>query len=303
MHIYLPVAEISMDGFALIALGLVVGFLSGMFGVGGGFVMTPMLVFIGVPPAIAVGSQSCQLIGTSISGVLAHWQKRQIDLRMGLTLIAGSLVGTTGGVILFRALKESGHIDLVVQLGYLMLLGSVGSLMLWESVNSLRRNYHATPDLPERAPWGANWPLKMRFPASRLYISVLAPILIGMTCGLLVGMFGVGGGFILVPAMLYLLGVPPAYVNGTSLFQTVFAAMLATYLQATMTHSVDVVLAFFVLIGSVVGAQIGTRCAWRLPPELARFLLASLILLVACKLLYDLAMPPASLFSHEMRFP
>jgi uncharacterized membrane protein YfcA len=307
MGIYLPIAELSMNGVLLVALGLISGFLSGMFGIGGAFILTPLLVFIGVPPAIAVGTQACQLSGTSISGALAQWQKRQIDIRMGFVMLAGNLVGAAFGVDLFKLLKETGHIDLTVNLGYLLLLVIVGGMMMIESVKSLRQKPQALISiealLPERPPLGANWPWKLRFPTSDLYISVFGPFLIGLGCGLIVGVLGVGGGFILIPAMLYMLRMPAGVVTGTSLMQIVFTTALATFLQATMTHSVDVVLAFFLLLGSVPGAQFGARYAQRLQPEMARFLLASLILLVALKLFVDLTAPPLHVFSREMRFP
>jgi len=307
MNIYLPIAELSMNGFLLIALGLVSGFISGMFGVGGGFVMTPLLVFAGIPPIIAVGTQSCQMVGTTISGALTHYRKRMIDIRMGLVVITGSFIGTFGGVILFNWLKRVGMIDLTINFGYMVLLTSVGGIMIFESWRAINRTRPLraakAPKRPKRLPLGANWPFQVNFPVSNLRTSFFSPMLIGLLCGVMVAIFGVGGGFILVPAMLYLLRMPVNLVNGTALFKVVFTTGFTAILQAAITHNVDVVLAFFLLLGSVVGAQFGTKYAQKLKPEMARFLLAVLILAVAGKLFYDLAATPPSLYTHEMRYP
>ena len=307
MSVYLPVAEISTNGFLLVVLGVMSGFLSGLFGVGGGFVMTPLLVFAGIPTDIAVGTQSCQLVGTTLSGALAHWQKRQIDIRMGLVVIIGSFTGTFCGVELFKWLKQTGALDLTITLGYFLLLGSIGTMMIYESWRSLKQKPTMLgvtgQEKSAHEPLGANWPFLMDFPASELRISVLAPIGIGFVCGVMVAIFGVGGGFILVPALFYLLRMPVGLVNGTSLFKVIFTTGFTAVLQATMTHSVDAVLAFFLLLGSVGGAQLGARYTERLRPELARFLLAVLLLIVAIKLFYDLVATPHSLFSLTMLFP
>ncbi|MGE3623038.1 MAG: sulfite exporter TauE/SafE family protein [Bdellovibrionales bacterium] len=304
MNVYLPVAEMALNGPLIIFLGFLTGILSGMFGVGGGFILTPMLVFVGVPPAIAVGTQSCQLMGTSISGALAHWQRRQIDLRMGMAMVTGGILGTAAGVALFKLLREKGYIDLTITLGYFLLLAGIGGMMMYESLRSRRRRKAALASPGRlRPPLGASWPFKTIFPASRLRISILGPVLIGFASGVLVGVFGIGGGFILIPAMLYLLRMPSTHVNGTALFQIIFAAALGTILQTTVNHSVDLILAFFLLAGSVIGAQLGTRYARLIKPDTGRFLLAALILLIAVKLFFDLVIPPQSLFSHEMRYP
>jgi len=313
MEIYLPVAEMSIDALGLLLLGGVVGFLSGLFGVGGGFLLTPLLTFMGVPPTIAVGTQSCQLAGTSLSGAMAHWRKKNVDVQMATVLMAGSFIGTGGGVEIFKWLKQIGQINLVIVLGYVSLLSIVGGLMFWESAPRLLRrvarvrgpsSVRLTPkddDTQMIQGWGASGSMAMDFPRSRLRVNVFLPLGLGLLCGLLVALFGVGGGFVMVPAMIYLLRMPPALVNGTSLFQIMFTTSLAAVLQATSNHSVDAILALCLLIGSVVSVPFGARLAWRLKPEVARFLMACLILLVAGKLILDITLTPAHFFSLEMR--
>jgi len=312
MDIYLPIAEMSVNVFLLLLLGAAGGYLSGLFGVGGGFLLTPLLAFIGIPPSIAVGTQANQLVGTSLAGTLAHWKRRHIDIRMGLTLLIGSFIGTTCGVELFRWMQKIGHIDLVITLGYVIMLGSIGGMMLAESGRLLWKGEippspepENKPDVPERRAlkrlWGANSRLAMDFPASRLRISVLAPLVVGFVGGLMVAMLGIGGGFVLIPAMIYILRMPPHLVNGTSLFQIIFATAFATILQAVLNQSVDIMLAMILLAGSVVGVPFGTRQASKLNPVMARFLLALVILAVGGKLFIDLMMTPDNLFTLETK--
>ncbi|WP_114395221.1 sulfite exporter TauE/SafE family protein [Oleisolibacter albus] len=299
MQVYLPIAEISVNALLLLALGGGVGFLSGLFGVGGGFLMTPLLIFIGVPPAVAVGTQANQLVGASVSGVLAHWRRNNVDVRLGSVMLVGGVLGTSFGVWLFGVLQQLGHIDLVISLSYVFFLGTVSLLMLWESVGALIRGRikAAAPRKLHHHTWLHGLPLKMRFPRSRLYISALLPMLIGFVGGLLVAIMGIGGGFLLVPAMIYILGMPTALVAGTSLFQIIFSTGIAAFLQATSNQTVDVVLAMLLLVGGVIGAQFGTRAGTRLRGEQARALLALMVLAVAAKLAVDLIVRPEDLYS------
>jgi uncharacterized protein len=298
MDIYLPIAEVSLDIFLLLGLGAVIGFLSGVFGVGGGFLLTPLLIFIGVPPAVAVASSANQLIGASVSGVLAHWRRGNVDFKMGLILLIGGLAGSVLGVGLFTLLKRLGQIELTISLLYVLLLGALGLLMAWESVRSLVRQRR--PGGVRRKLHQHNWlhglPLKTRFRRSKLYISALLPIGLGFVVGILGAVLGIGGGFLLVPAMIYMLGMPTAVVPGTSLLQIIFVAANVTFLQAYTNRTVDAVLALVLLIGGVFGAQIGTRYGTRLRGEQLRLLLALLVLAVAAKLAFDLTVRPTSLF-------
>ena len=298
MQIYLPIAEISVNAFLILGMGGAVGFLSGMFGVGGGFLMTPLLIFIGIPSPIAVATEANQLVASSISGVIAHWRRDNVDVPMGLALLAGGLVGSSFGVWLFTVLRTIGQIDLVIKLSYVVLLGVVGSLMLIESTRTLLRSRRSLPP-PKRHRhyWVHGLPLKARFRRSRLYISVFLPIVVGALVGLLAAIMGVGGGFIMVPAMIYLLGMPTAIVVGTSLFQIIFVTANVTILQSVANQAVDVVLALLLLAGSVIGAQLGARVGARLHGEQIRGLLALLVLAVAVNLCYDLIAMPRDLFS------
>jgi len=311
MDIYLPVAEMSINALWLLGLGAVVGFLSGLFGVGGGFMLTPLLTFMGVPPTIAVGTQANQLAGTSLSGTLAHWRRGNIDVRMGFILTVGSFMGTAIGVQIFKWLKQIGQINLVIVLCYVTLLSAVGLMMFFESAPRLlkrdrvRVTSRAGAKEEGRAGlnqgWGADGPFAVDFQASNLRVNVLLPIGLGLIGGLLVALLGVGGGFVLVPAMIYLLKMPPALVNGTSLFQIIFTTAFATVLQAVSNHSVDVVLALLLLVGSVFSVPFGARLASTMRPEVARSLMSVLILAVAGKLIYDLLVMPSQLYSVEMR--
>ncbi|MEM1236705.1 MAG: sulfite exporter TauE/SafE family protein [Pseudomonadota bacterium] len=298
MQIYLPIAEVSVNAFVLLGMGGLVGVLSGMFGVGGGFLMTPLLFFIGIPPAVAVATEANQIVASSFSGVLAHLRRKSVDLKMGVVLLIGGLIGAAIGVVIFNYLRSLGQVDLLVRLCYVVFLGVVGSLMFVESLNALRRskNPAATPKRRKHGLIHA-LPFKMRFRVSGLYISVIPPVIVGIVVGILAAIMGVGGGFILVPAMIYLLGMPTKVVIGTSLFQIIFVTGFTTLLHATTNYTVDVVLAVLLLIGGVVGAQVGTIIGARMKAEQLRILLAGMVLLVCGKLALDLLIMPAELYS------
>ena len=288
MNVYLPIAEISVNVFALIGMGTLVGMFSGLFGVGGGFLMTPLLIFFGIPPAVAVATQANQIVAISVSGALAHWRRGNVDVVMGLMLVAGGFVGSTGGVWLFSCLREIGQIDLVISLSFVVFLGVIGMLMLIESVRAYMKRRHY---------WIHSLPLKMKFRKSGIYVSALLPIAIGAFIGLLVAIMGIGGGFIMVPAMIYLLGMPTIMVVGTSLFQIIFVTANVTFLQAATNNTVDILLALVLMLGGIVGAQFGVRFGNRLNAESLRFLLSALVLGVCAKLLYDLVATPAQLYT------
>ena len=299
MQIYLPIAEMSVDVFLLLGLGGAIGFLSGLFGVGGGFLMTPMLIFIGITPPVAVASAANQLVAASASGALAHWRRRTLDLKMGVVLLAGGLAGSSLGVYLFKLLLVLGQIDLVISLSYVLFLGTIGVLMMYESARAiLRSRRQVGPTRRVRQPrWVRALPLKMRFHKSRIYISGILPFAVGLLVGVLAAIMGVGGGFIIVPAMIYLIGMPTTVVAGTSLFQIIFVTVNVTVLQAVNNQTVDVILALILLIGAVIGAQFGARAGARLPGEQMRGLLALMVLLVCAKLLLDLVGTPTDLYS------
>lgn len=299
MEIYLPIAEMSVHWLILVALGASIGFLSGLFGVGGGFLLTPLLIFYGVPPAIAVATTSSHITASSISGAIAQWRKRALDLKMGTVMAAGGLAGTAVGVWLFTVTRRYGQMDLMVSASYVILLGVVGGLMLNESVAALRATRGGAAPATRRAPhlWLHGLPFKMRFRESRLYISVIPPVTIGFFVGVLSAIMGIGGGFVIVPAMIYLLRVPTNVVMGTSLFQIIIVTAAVTVLQATTNYSVDIVLALFLILGGVVGAQFGVRMGARLRGEQLRLLLALLVLAVALRLLLGLVLRPDDPFS------
>jgi uncharacterized membrane protein YfcA len=297
MQIYLPIAEVSVNAFLVLGLGGIVGVLSGMFGVGGGFLITPLLFFAGIPPAVAVATSTNQIVGSSVSGVLAHLKRKTVDIRMGLVLLVGGLIGSAAGVQVFRLLSEAGQVDLVVQLCYVVFLGIVGMLMFFESLNALRKSRSGKAPARRKHNWIHALPFKMKFRASGLYISVIPPVLVGMLVGVLAAIMGVGGGFIMVPAMIYLLGMPTKVVIGTSLFQIIFVTAFTTLMHATTTYSVDLILAVLLLVGGVIGAQIGTRLGARMRAEQLRILLSLLVLAVCGKLALDLLIEPAELFS------
>ena len=300
MQIYLPIAEMATNALLLLGLGGFVGVLSGLFGVGGGFLLTPLLFFIGVPPAVAVGTQSTQIVASSVSGLLAHLRRRTVDLRMGTVLLVGGLAGALPGVLLFSWLKSIGQVDLVVQLCYVLFLGVVGGLMFIESVTALRRAKRAGGAAPARRKhrnWVHTMPFKMRFRVSGLYISVIPPLAVGFLVGLLSAVMGVGGGFIMVPSMIYILHMPTKVVVGTSLFQILFVAAFTALLHATTNYTVDLMLALLLLVGGVFGAQFGAMLAVRMRAEQLRVLLAGMVLAVCIKLAFDLVLTPGELYS------
>jgi uncharacterized membrane protein YfcA len=303
VDIYLPIAGISVNALVIIALGGVVGLLTGMVGVGGGFLTTPILIFYGIPPAVAVASATTQITGTSVSGVLAHRRRKGVDYRMGAVVIAGGLVGALAGGMVFRLLQQAGQIDTVIAILYVVLLGTIGSLMARESGTALglvkRRD---NPDKKARRhnPLIASLPFRWRFYQSGLYISPLAPLLLGLIAGMLTVLLGVGGGFIVVPAMIYILGMSAQVVVGTSLLQILFVTAATTLVHATSTKSVDIVLAGLLLLGSVIGAQFGARLAQKAKPELLRMFLAIIILAVALRMAIGLAWQPEEIYTVQV---
>ena len=299
MHIYLPIAEMSVNIFLILGMGGAVGFLSGLFGVGGGFLMTPLLIFIGVPPPVAVGTEANQIVASSVSGVLAHWRRANVEFKMGVVLLLGGFVGSSLGVILFKYLQNLGQLDLVIKLSYVIFLGIIGFLMLWESSRTIIRSRSAAARRGKlhQHNWFHGLPFKMRFRKSKLYISAILPFLIGATVGVLSAIMGVGGGFIMVPAMIYLLGMPTSLAIGTSLFQIIFVTANVTFLQALTVQTVDILLAVLLLTGAVIGAQFGSKYSVRMKGEQLRALLALLVLGVCVKMIFDLTVMPADLYS------
>ena len=299
MQIYLPIAELSMNIFVLLAMGGSVGFLSGMFGVGGGFLMTPLLIFAGIPPAIAVATEANQITAASVSGAVVHWRRGGVDFKMGTVLIGGGLVGTYFGAMIFTYLREIGQVDLMISLAYVIFLGSIGGLMFVESVRSIlkARRGEITKSVRRQRTWVDALPFKMRFRKSKMYISAIMPISIGCLVGVLAAIMGVGGGFVMVPAMIYLLHMPTNVVIGTSLFQITFVTAAATYFHSINTQTVDVVLAVTLLTAAVVGAQIGSVVGAKLKGEQLRILLAGMVLLVCAKMAFDLVIEPDDLFT------
>lgn len=302
MQIYLPIAEVSVNAFLLLGLGGIVGLLSGLFGVGGGFLITPLLFFIGVPPTVAVATGANQVVASSVSGVLVHLKRKTVDVRMGVVLMLSGLAGSSVGIVIFNFLSRRGQIDLVVQLSYVLFLGIIGALMLQESLRSLQRaKKAATPIRRSQHMWVHRLPLKMKFRTSGLYISLIPPTLVGFGVGVLAAIMGVGGGFIMVPAMIYLLNMPTKVVIGTSLFQIIFVTAFTTFMHAFTNQSVDMMLALLLILGGVIGAQIGAGLALRLKPEQLRILLALLVLAVCAKLALDLLIRPGELYSIASR--
>ena len=301
MQIYLPIAEIPVDPFVIVFLGAAVGFLSGMFGVGGGFLMTPLLIFYGVPPAVAVGTEASQIVASSVSGVLAHLRRKTVDFLMGGFLVAGGGVGAVVGIQIFRYFRDIGQIETFISVAYVVFLGGIGLLMLMESLRALLR----TPETARRrrkhrsAGWMAAMPFAMRFRRSQLYISPIPPIILGFLVGVLAAVMGVGGGFIMVPAMLYILNMPTNVVVGTSLFQIIFVTAIATVLHAAANQTVDIILALLLLTGGVIGAQFGARAGRRLKGEQLRALLALIVLAVCGRLFFGIALPPDAPFIVE----
>ena len=299
MYIYLPIAEVSVNIFIIFGMGGLVGFLSGMFGVGGGFLMTPLLIFYGIPPMIAVATEANQIVASSISGTIAHWRRSAVDIKMGSILLCGGIIGSFIGIKLFVFLKNIGQIDTFISVSYVILLGSIGSLTLIEGLRSLLiKKYNLK--ISKKKKVDRNWiyllPFRLRFRKSGLYISVIPPVLIGMVVGVLATIMGVGGGFIMVPAMIYILRMPTNVVIGTSLYQIVFVTSLVTILHSYQNQTVDIILAIILMIGGVIGVQIGAHYGHKLKGEQLRALLGVIILLVCFKMAYDLALKPDDLF-------
>jgi len=298
MHIYLPIAEMSIPVESVFILGGFVGFVSGIFGVGGGFLTTPLLIFMGVPSAIAVGTQGCQLIAAGLSGVIAYWRRSQVDFMIATIMLTGGFIGTIIGVFFFQFIRYIGQIDLIISLLYIVFLGTIGSMMLFESlISSVKKktmreefNRMKSPTLISKLPY------KMRFPRSKLYVSAFVPGGIGMLSGFLVSTMGVGGGFLLVPAMIYILGMPPLLVAGTSLLQIIYTSAFSTIMHAYINGSVDVLLAVFLILGGVIGAQIGVRASRRITGAKARVILALLVLGVCVRLGMQLFIIPSEPF-------
>ncbi len=303
MYIYLPIANLSVNALVIVLLGGVVGLLSGMFGVGGGFLTTPLLIFYGIPPTVAVASAATQVTGASVSGALAHWRRGGIDLQMGAVLVAGGIAGSFAGAGIFKILQSLGQIDTAIGILYVTLLGSVGWLMArdaWTEIAARRSGKPLAPRRRHHHPAIAALPYRWRFYASGLYISPLAPALLGFATGILTVILGVGGGFILVPAMIYLLGMPGRVVVGTSLMQILFVTAVTTMVHALTTHAVDIVLAGLLLIGGVTGAQVGAKLANKLPPEWLRMMLAVIVLAVAIRLGIGLGWRPSDIYSVDL---
>lgn len=302
MDIYLPIANLSVNALVIILLGGAVGMLSGMFGVGGGFLTTPLLIFYGIPPTVAAASASTQVTGASVSGVFAHMKRGGVDFQMGAVLVAGGLLGTLAGAAIFEGLEALGQIDTVINILYVLMLGGIGGLMAKESLTSVLAVRAGKPVRAQKRrhhPLIASMPLRWRFYRSGLYISPLAPLILGFVTGIMTMLLGVGGGFIMVPAMLYLLGMGAQVVVGTSLFQILFVTIAATMMHSLTTKAVDIVLAVFLLIGSVVGAQIGARLAQRMKPENLRLLLAGIVLLVAIRMALGLGWQPDEIYTVQ----
>jgi uncharacterized membrane protein YfcA len=297
--LYLPIAEVSVNAFLILGLGGLVGILSGMFGVGGGFLITPLLFMTGIPPAVAVATSASQIVASSFSALLAHLQRKNVDIPMGVVLLVGGIAGSALGVVVFNTLKAMGQVDLLVKLCYVVFLGIVGGLMLTESIRALLRVRKGVAPTRRKHTLVHSLPFKMKFRVSGLYVSVIPPILVGLLVGVLAAIMGVGGGFIMVPAMIYLLGMPTKVVIGTSLFQIIFVTAFTTLLHATTNYTVDIVLALLLIIGGVIGAQIGTRIGTRLRAEQLRILLSVLVLAVCIQLALTLVIPPSELFSIE----
>jgi uncharacterized protein len=305
MDIYLPIAEMSVNIFGIFALGILSGILSGMFGVGGGFLTTPFLMFIGIPAPVAVASSANQVAASSLTGFLAHWRRGNVDFRMGVLLLIGGVVGSSAGVWLFSLLKDSGHFDLVISLLYVTLLGSIGVTMGLESIRTLRQvqEQPVIATAVMRFAWLSRLPGMMDFPRSKLRLSAVLPLSIGVISGMLVSLLGVGGGFFMIPAMIYGLGMPTSVVIGTSLFQIIFTTANVTFLQAITTQTVDVILAILLISGSVVGAQMGTRIGSRMNAANLRGWLALIVLTIALKLAFGLFTQPDEIYTFTMSAP
>lgn len=303
MQIYLPIAEMTVPAESILALGAFVGFLSGVFGVGGGFLTTPFLIFLGIPPAVAVGTQTNQIVAASVAGVAGHWRQRNVDFKIGLVMLGGAILGSFLGVFIFKLLHYLGQIDFAISLLYIILLGSIGILMLAERAMFFVKKKSARNEFNRfKVPrFLAGMPYKMRFPRSRLYISALVPAGLGFIIGVLAAILGIGGGFMMVPAMIYILGMPPLLAAGTSLFQILFITAFATIMHASVNNTVDMVLAALLVVSSVVGARLGVYVARMIRSDHARLILATLVLLVTAQLATQLFIKPDDLFSTVVR--
>ncbi|MBE5074900.1 sulfite exporter TauE/SafE family protein [Erythrobacteraceae bacterium E2-1 Yellow Sea] len=299
MDVYLPIANLSVNGLLIVALGVLTGILSGLFGVGGGFLTTPLLIFYGIPPTVAAASAATQVTGASVSGVLAHGRRGGVDYRMGMVMVGGGIIGAMIGALLFRFFQAIGQIDVVISILYVLMLGTIGTLMMREALEAWRPKDGVAPKVKKRRhhPLVASLPLRWRFYSSGLYISPLAPAILGVLVGILTMLMGVGGGFMLVPAMLYILGMSGNVVVGTSLFQILFVTMATTMMHSLTTKAVDIVLAGLLLLGSVIGAQFGTQIALKARPEILRMVLAGIVLLVAIRMALGLGYQPDEIFT------
>lgn len=300
MHIYLPIAEMAISVETIFFISIGVGFLSSLFGIGGGFLTTPFLIFIGIPPGVAVGTQTAQMVASSTAGVFGHWSKGNVDLKIGLVMLSGGFFGTFLGVSIFKILQSLGQVDLVISILYIILLGGIGSLMLTEGLKSLffkQKSVRAQFNTFKLSPFLANLPFKMRFPRSNMYVSVLVPAGLGFFGGLLAAILGIGGGFLLVPAMIYMLGMPTLLVAGTSLFQMIFTTSFALIMHAIANQTVDIVLAVILILGSVIGAQFGVIFSGKIKPTAARIILACIVLAVCFRLVGQLFIMPNELYS------
>jgi len=300
MSIYLPIAEMNVNILLIIFIGMLVGGLSGLFGVGGGFLMTPLLIFLGIPPAVAVGTEAPHVLASSISGAIAHWRRKNVDIKMGFILLIGGIAGSTVGVNIFKILIGFGQIDLIIQLLFIFFLGLIGFSMLFESARTTIKKYRTTSTIRTKLhqhSWLHGLPFKMRFHRSKLYISTIPPLLIGFVVGVLSAMMGVGGGFIMFPAMVYILGMSTNVVVGTSLFQIIFVTANSTFFQSYLNQTVDIVLAALMIFGGVIGAQIGARLGTKFRAEYLRGALAFIVLMVCLKIFLDLTLAPSELFS------
>ena len=300
MSIYLPIAEMNVNILLIVSLGIMVGGLTGLFGVGGGFLMTPLLIFLGIPPTVAVGTEAPHVLASSFSGAIAHWRKKNVDIKMGIFLLCGGIAGSIVGVNLFKILREFGQIDVIIQFLFLIFLGLIGFSMLFESTRTTIKKYRTTSLIRTKLhqhSWIHGLPLKMRFHRSKLYISTIPPIIIGFIVGVLSAMMGVGGGFIMIPAMVYILGMSTNVVVGTSLFQIIFVTANSTFFQSYLNQTVDIVLASLMILGGVVGAQVGARLGSTFKAEYLRGVLAILVLAVCIKIFLDLTLTPNNLFS------
>jgi len=300
MSIYLPIAEMNVNILLIVLLGIMVGGLTGLFGVGGGFLMTPLLIFLGIPPTVAVGTEAPHVLASSFSGAIAHWRKKNVDIKMGIFLLCGGIAGSIVGVNLFKILREFGQIDVIIQFLFLIFLGFIGLSMLFESAKTTIKKYRTTSLIRTKLhqhSWIHGLPFKMRFHRSKLYISTIPPIIIGFFVGVLSAMMGVGGGFIMIPAMVYILGMSTNVVVGTSLFQIIFVTANSTFFQSYLNQTVDIVLASLMILGGVVGAQVGARLGSTFKAEYLRGVLAILVLAVCIKIFLDLTLTPNNLFS------